>query len=212
MTLAHNRLIRQQRSGESPLNAYGRLATPSETISCGDWSLTGYLRPINQRGPAEESRRIRTHHAAAKRTDVVSPLRKALKDKSKKYGLLDALFIVAVNASDMFYNGNENDLEIFFGDEQIVYFEKDSEWFSQITRKQNGLWSDECQRIDAVVMFQKVDVLNLAYASACLYLNPWKNDTALPEVLLRLPHAKVNDGKMKWLEGENIARILGNGQ
>ena len=191
----------------------GRLATPSEIIRFGAWRLTGCLVPIDpNRRRIDANRKIRTHHAVAKRTDAVSPVRQALRDKSKKYRTLDAPFIVAINASDMFYNGKDNDNELLFGDQQVTYYMRDSEWSSpKMTYKNNGLWSQEAKRIDAIIRFQKVDVFNLASANACLYLNPWKTDTVLPSVLLRLPHAKICRGKIKEVGGEDVPQILGIG-
>ena len=52
-------------------------------------------------------------------------------------------------------------------------------------------------------------LVNLPYASACLYFNPDQTSMVAPNVLLRLLHAKVDNGKMDWSEGENITQILG---
>ena len=188
----------------------GTLAAPSEMIECGDWRLTGYLVPIElDRRHTEANRKIKTRHAVGKYTDALSLIRKALRKKSKKYRTLDAPLIVAVNASDMFYNGKDNDEELLFGDQHYM---KDSEWSSpKMTYRNNGLWFRETKRIDAIIRFQKVDVFNLASVKACLYLNPWKTDTVLPSVLLRLPHAKICRGKIKRVGGEDVPQILGIG-
>ena len=191
----------------------GRQAAPSRTLEYGNWRLRGRLVPIGHQGRiGKENRHIRTHHAVGKRTDVVSPLRKALEKKSRKYGSPDGPLVVAINARDPFYNGKPNDMDLLFGDEQIGYLEENSEWSSHIGRSQNGLWSqDQCHRIDAIAIFHKIDALNWPYASAYLYLNPRKMDTVLPDVLLQLPHAKVCGGRMEWFEGKNIQQILGIG-
>ena len=61
----------------------------------------------------------------------------------------------------------------------------------------------------AFLRFQRVDFRNLSQASACLYVNPQKHHTVLPEAAFRLPHANLVDGEMTWTEGENIADLLG---
>ena len=189
----------------------GTFAAPSETIRCGDWCLRGYLAPIDE-APwhTGASRKIRTHHAIAKFTDAMSPVRDALRVKSKKYGSLDEPLIVAVNASDMFYNGEENDMELLFGDEHITYYKTDSGWSSpKLTHNINGLWSQETKHIDGIIRFQRIDVFNLASANACLYLNPWKSNIVLPRALLRLPHARFCPGKINRVQGEEVSQLLG---
>ena len=190
----------------------GRLAAPSETIKHGSWRLQGWLAPIShqQGGISDEDRRIKTYHAIAKRTDAVHPIRKVLEEKSKKYGSLDGPIVVAVNAQDPFYNGKLNDLDMLFGDEQLIYDKENPDRSPQIERKKNGLWSRSRRHpIDVVARFQRIDVFNLLHASACLYFNPDKTSTVMSDVLLRLPHAKVGNGEIRWVEGENITRILG---
>ena len=189
----------------------GLRAAPSETIDHDSWHLQGWLHPIGQQGGvSRENRQISLHHAIGKFTNAVSPLREALKEKAKKYGPLDAPLILAVNARDPFYNDEPNDLDMLFGDQQIGYMVDDSVETSQVRRKDNGLWSlDRRCEIDAVARFRGIDDFNVPYSSACLYLNPWRPDTVLPDVLLRLPHAKVCDGTLKRSDGESIVRILG---
>lgn len=189
----------------------GRKAAPSETIRHDGWYLRGWLHPTDPRsGVGGECRQIKLHPASAKRTTVVPPLRKALKDKAGKYPSLDAPLVVAVNARDPYYNGKSNDVDILSGDEQILYIENDSDWSSEVTRKDNGLWSrNQYRKIDAVAMFWGIDDLNVSRSSACLYVNPWKTDTVLPDVLFRLPHAKVRDDVWEWSDGEGIGQILG---
>ena len=188
----------------------GWSAAPSEPICHDGWRLRGWLMPVDQQGDiSDKNRQVRVHPAVGKFTNVVSPLRKALKDKAKKYASLDAPLVMAVQARDPFYNGKSNDMDLLLGDEQILYIENDSDWSSKFTRKPNGLWScNKVREIDAVAIFQKADAFNVHYSSACLYVNPWKTDTVLPDVLFILPHAKVCDRAWKWSDGENIARIL----
>ena len=185
----------------------GVSAAPSRILSHKGWSLTGRLVPINkQEKYASESRPIRIHNAVAKRTNVVSPLRNALRKKSGKYGSLDRILIMALNARDMFYNGEDHDLDLLFGDQAVQI----SEDRSNTIRIKNGLWSqDSCHHIDAVAMFGKVDAFNFPYASVCIYFNPWKPSIVIPDVLFQLPYAMVCGDKIKRVAGRKVADILG---
>ena len=185
----------------------GLFAAPSQKIECGGWSLQGWLKPIS---PENRSRGIRRQRIViepyrATWTDSVAPVRNALKDKARKYRTLDAPLVLAVNARDMFYNGRENDMEVLFGEEQLLYSTENPDLSPVLDRKPNGVWS-RASRIDAVLRFQKVDLWNLARASACLYVNPHNTNAVLPDALFRLPHAIGHEGE---IEGEDIAQFLG---
>ncbi len=188
----------------------GRKAAPSRRIECGSWSLQGWLVPIplKKRGSSRAQQLVLDSYRALW-TNPVIPVRKALKKKARKYGNLDAPFVVAVNARDMFYNGKDHDLEVLFGKERLLYSRENPDLPSVPDREPNGLWSND-SRIDAVWRFQRIDSLNLSHnASACLYLNPHKTNMKLPDPLFRLPHAKRYNGKIKWFDGEDLARLIG---
>ena len=189
------------------IKAGGRRAAPSRRIECGSWTLEGWLVPISAEGRSvPHCRQLVIGHYRAKRTDSVSRVKNALKKKANRYGKLDAPFIVAVNARDMFYNGEDNDLDVLFGKEQLSYEHPDSP--PQLSRMTSGLWSRN-SRIDAVMRFQRVDLWNLANADVCLYSNPQKTNLELPRTLFRLSHAKLHGGQMKWFKGEDIAHLVG---
>ena len=190
----------------------GLTAAPSRRIECGTWNLQGWLVPIplEERGSSPAQQLVLGPNRALW-TNPVIPVRKALKQKARKarkYGNLDAPFVVAVNARDMFYNGKDHDMEVLFGKERLLYSRENPDLPSVSDREPNGLWSNR-SRIDAVWRFQRIDSLNLSHnASACLYLNPHKTNMKLPDPLFRLPHAKRYNEKIKWFDGEDLARLM----
>ncbi len=119
---------------------------------------------------------------------------------------------MAVNVRNMFYNGHQDDMEVLFGKEQLVFSSDHPDSPPRLDRKQNGFWScGRHSRIDAILMFSKVDVWNLRNASACLYMNPHNTNVVLPDSEFRLPYAMGCNGKMEWFEGEDVASLVGVG-
>ena len=187
----------------------GMYAAPSRKIEDGNWSLQGWLHPISPKNRRSiQSRQIVIDPYRAEWTNSVTPVRDKLKEKAGKYGELSKPFIVAVNSRDMFYNRRNNDMELLFGQELLLYSKEHPDSPPLSDRRPNGVWPRYGQ-IGAVWSFQKVDALNLPQVSACLYINPWGNDAVLPDALYRLTHAKGCDGEMKWFEGEDIAQLVG---
>ena len=188
----------------------GPTAAPSRRIECGSWNLQGWLVPIppEKRGSSRAQQLVIDPYRA-NWTNPVIPVRKALKKKAHKYGKLDAPLIVAVNARDMFYNGKDQDMEVLFGKEQLLYSRENPDLPPVPDREPSGVWSRD-RGMDAVWRFQRVDTLNLYHnASSCLYINPHRTNVALPDPLFRLPHARGYDGIMKWFDGEDLPRLIG---
>ena len=184
----------------------GRDSAPSAKYEADGWSMEAWLLPISSPSRRnDQTRRITVMHRRAKRTNCVLPVRNAAKKKSQKYGKPDLPLVVAVHTRDAFYNGQDCDLDVLFGDEQIAY----SHETSQLVRKPNGIWSgDGGRRISAFLRCQLVDVWNLSRASVCLYIDPRQDHGTLPDSLFRLPHGNESKGIMTWSEGEDIAKLL----
>lgn len=187
-----------------------RNVAPSERIEDGDWSLEGWLSPIApDKRKSDPTRPLIIGYHRGEFTDCVTPVQDALREKKKKARNLDAPFVVAVNTRDRFYHDREHDMEVLFGKEKLLYFEKHPDWPPEVGRNSSGVWSRN-SRIDAFLSCQRIDLWNLRHsASVCLYSNPHKTNMTFPDALFRLPHAKGCDGKMEWSEGEEITKILG---
>ena len=190
----------------------GGNSAPSQRIECEDWYLEGWLRPISpdeRKRKSNSTQRLILGYDIGAATDCADPVRKALKKKAQRYRHLDAPLAVAVNTRDLFYNGRDHDMDVLFGDQQLLYSMERPELSPQFGRKPNGVWSQD-RRIDAFLSFQRVDFWNLWHnASACLYINPHNSNVALPDALFQLPHAKGYDGIMKWFEGVDIGQLVG---
>ena len=188
----------------------GRRSAPCEMIEADGWRLKGFLFPIaaKNRG-SDPARQIRILNALGKRTDSVTPIRTSIKENARKYARLRASLVVAVNARDMFYSGTRSDMQLLFGDEQLLYSKDQLELPPRVEQRPNGLWSRD-SRIAAFLRFQRVDLCNLWHRpSVCLYTNPYCANVRFPDALFRMPHAKACDGEMRWFDGEEISRLLG---
>ena len=190
-------------------------AAPSKKIEHCNWVLEGWLIPVSPEGT--QSQQIVIDPYEARLLDDVSPVRRSLKEKGKKYLNtdskyldLDAPLVVAVHHRSVFYGYPDTDMAALFGDEELVYDAESLGSPPQIRHKRNGFWH-KSRRIDAVLMFNNIDSSNLQNASGCLYINPQSDDKTLPDSLFRLTHAKVLNDKMNWFEGENIAKLVGWG-
>lgn len=172
----------------------GLYASPSESIAEGDWSMQVWLYPVA--GNQVTATSILRHPFVPKYVDLVSRTRANLKAKDGKYGTFVGPHIVAVNVRDMHYDGRRHDLEILFGTETIT------------GRSDDGFWCRKSQ-VDAVIACHRVDVWNLATASACLYTNPQAEDLKLPDGLYGLTHGVSRSGTMEWTEGVDLAQLLG---
>ena len=185
----------------------GLTAAPSAKCEADDWCVEAWLIPISDRSRIPgQSRKITVTPLKAAFTNALDPVRNALREKGSNYGQPKLPLVVAVHTSDIFYNGRRcNDMEVLFGNECIL----SSPETSELSRIPNGIWSGgHGQRIAAFWRFQRVDVLNLAYACGCLYVNPNLNSSILPDALFRLPHGKLVQDKMEWFGDTNIWQLL----
>ena len=191
---------------KATVDACGFDAAPTVLYETDGWGIQAWLSPISRpaRRPCQ-TRRINVQFARARRTSSIDPVRNKLKDKGKHYGDPQLPLVIAVKTRDMFYNGRLNDMEVLFGDEGILYVDG----VSEIAHEPNGVWSTgRGTRIGAFFSVQRADIRNFPYASGCLYVNPSQPGIALPEALLRLPHAVIIQGKMTWVDGVEIGQLV----
>lgn len=196
------------------IDKHGRNAAPSQRIECGNWTLEGWLWPISPERQRNDSNRqfVIGHHRGAF-TDCATPVRKALKEKSRKYRNLGLPLVLAIHTRDTYYKAPQHDLEVLIGDEQLLCSKENLNVLSSLGRRPIGVWSrGRGSQMDAFLSIQNVDMWNIRNASTSLYLNPKNTHTVFPDVLYRLPYAKGCNGKMKWFEGEHVAALVGVGQ
>ena len=188
----------------------GRSAAPVARVESDDWLLEGRLIPSDpKRRRSRGTKPFVRGSWRAKYADSIRLVRNAVRKKAKKYPELDAPFVVAVHTRDPFYNGRQCDLEVLFGKEQLYYSTVSPDAAAEFGRAADGVWSHgKCRRVHAFLRAQKVDIYNLSSASACLYVKP-QSQAVLPDAASRLPHGTVVNDQMRWIEGENIADLLG---
>ena len=194
---------------EANMDAYGSDAAPSALHEADGWRIQAWLSPISHLARRrDQTRRIRVNFKGARWTNSIDPVRNKLKYKGNNYGDPQLPLVIAVHTRDPFYNGQQCDMEVLFGNEGILYVDD----VPELGREPNGVWSrGHGTRIGAFFSLQKADIWNFPYASGCLYVNPSQSGIVLPEALLRLPHGIVIQGKMTWFDGVEIGQLLSSG-
>ena len=185
---------------------FGRRAAPSDKIKIGDWTLTVRLEPNRKDGRSGNSDvPIVREYFPAKRIDPISPVRKPLKKKAKKYRELDAPLVIAVNTLNPFSSAEECDADVLCGN-LLIQFETGAVDRTQYVREPNGFWSSESgTRTSRVLSFQNADMLNMSQVTARLHTNPWNHSSVLPDALFKLPHYVASNGNLMRREGGDLA-------
>ena len=93
----------------------------------------------------------------------------------------------------------DEELEVLFGKEQYTIDAGRLDIPGRSTREPDGVWvrrgpHTRYTRLKGVIMFRNISPWNL-HAPCCLYFNPFAGDMKLPDVLCRLPHARVHQDK-----------------
>ena len=189
---------------------FGRRAAPFDKIKIGDWTLTVRLEPNRKDGWSGNSDvPIVRGYYPAKRIDPISPVRKPLKKKAKKYRELDAPLVLVVNTLNPYYSAEECDADVLWGNLCIQY-ETGAHDRTQYVRQPNGFWSSESGgRTNGVLSFQNADMLNVSQVTARLHTNPGNQSSVLPDALFKLTHYVASNGNLIRREGEDLAQLLG---
>jgi hypothetical protein len=174
------------------------------------WSLT--FRPI----PLKVSRRgkARTLIGAARGgagyCDAWTPIRDAVKFKGSKYGQFELPLLIAVNV-DTFALDRIDEMQALFGQEQYIFAAGQPEREPQMRRAPNGAWhgptGPQYRRVSGAWIFNDLSPYTVASRRSTVYLNPWAS-VALPESLLTMPHARADDGEMRWIDGKSLRHIF----
>ena len=191
---------------KATVDAYGCDAAPSAEYETDGWCIQAWLSPISRpaRRPCQ-TRRIQWQFRRARWTNSIDPVRNKLRAKGKHYRSSQLPRVIAVQTRDMFYNGRQQDMEVLFGNEGILYGDD----VPELVRQPNGVWSTgRGTGIGGFLSVQRADIWNFPHASACLYVNPLQPGIAWPEALLRLPHGIVVEDKMTWFDGVDIGQLL----
>ena len=188
-------------------------SVPFAEIRDGTWILRGTLQPLSVEMRGDNDSRIQLFGPIrSAMVDPVTPVKRAVLEKARRYGELDAPLVVAVNVLVPSFDSRETEFAALFGREQVTYVQNRPDIPVELTREPDGVWvqhgpQPRYTRLYGVMMFNAIRPWNLS-ASVCLYLNPFVDDTGLPEALYRLSYAMGCDGEMKWFEGEDVGLAL----
>ena len=138
-------------------------------------------------------------------------LKNAILSKGKKYGRLDAPLIVFANANRFNFH-KENECNILFGDEQIVFDPTHPEAKPTSTRAKNGVWISSkgirYRRISAVAFCPDVNPWSMANRNIQVYMHP-DSYYSISGSILQLSTVRVDEsGKIEYIEGKHPRNIL----
>jgi len=140
-------------------------------------------------------------------------IKKAIKGKSSRYGIIDKPYILAINCLSMVC-GNDDVMDALFGTEQYV-FDMDSSQSvpPRMKRANDGMWSrKKGSRLSGILLFKSLTPWTIAHQNVTLYLNPWAEFPYKGD-LLRLKNFQMDSSSNYfYLNGIELAEIfiLGN--
>jgi hypothetical protein len=188
-----------------------RTQTVYRRFSAGDWVIE--LGLFSAGGASQASRAIGSAGLGGGFVTPHRDIRKALNLKARKYGALDAPYLIVVADGKDQLSGTDEIrdaiTEAVFGDEVVEVGQ------GQIRERyvQNGFWRSgkgpQNQHVSGVLLLPDIGLWRLRNErfQPLLAINPCAN-LALPQNLLRLPHLAVKDDRWVFKAGENIADIL----
>lgn len=154
---------------------------------------------------------------AQMRTRAISPhkdLRKALEDKSGRYGILDKPFLIVVaDAKEQLLDNDSIKLavtEAVFGDEKVQF----TEGVALAAYAKNGFWhgpnGPRNRHVGGVLLLPETGVWRLREEKwqPILAVNPWA-ERPLPASLRTMRRLEADDGRWVLHEGKCFADIIG---
>jgi len=191
------------------LDQKGFDALPEYIWSHEQWTLS--FRPIplpkERRGNAKTMLGLFGQEGGL--VDGWSPLRDAIKKKGSKYGEIEKPLIVALNSDTFFLDQtDEMQAQALFGQEYVAEY-LDGQRFSM--RFPNGAWNGphgpQSCRVSGAWFFNDLTPYSVSDRRNTLYLNPWANHD-VPLSMLRFPHVKAVEDRMKRFEGLSLREIF----
>ena len=139
-------------------------------------------------------------------------LRKNILEKAKQHGNLDRPLVIAVNAQGGFPD-REDELSALFGRGQMTVEGTNggNVVSTGVSREPEAVWrslsGNRYTRVHGVLFFRGVMPWNAHNSTSHVYLNPFI-DADVPDELLRLGRAHVQNGTMMWEAGELLGDLL----
>ena len=190
-----------------------KLGEVSGRFKAGDWEIELDLYA----GGSNSESTSKAIGVADMRGGLITPhkdLRSALDEKSDRYGIPDAPYLIVVaDAKDQLFGKDSTKLaitETVLGDEII----KVQDGNATIARAKNGFWHGprgaRNQHVSAVLLLPGTGLWRLREEKGqpILAINPW-SDRALPEALKALRRFEAKEDKWVLHDGEMFANVLG---
>jgi hypothetical protein len=170
-------------------------------------SFTAIPKKPNRRGKGQ--RVIGALFGGAQFINVWEPIRNAVKSKGKRYGKLPCPLLICINVDGMVVD-RIDEMQALFGEEEYIFYVGDPRE-PEMRRRPNGAWvgpkGPQYKRVSGVWIFDTLNPWNVVSRKNCVYFNPWA-DKPLPDLFLMVNHAKLQDCKMEWNEGQPIDELL----
>jgi hypothetical protein len=190
-------------------NERGFNSMPRMTWKHEGWkvSFTAIPKKPDRRGKGQ--RVIGLISGGAQFVNIWEPIRNAVKSKGKRYGTLPSSLLICVNVDGMVVD-RIDEMQALFGEEEYVFYVGDARE-SEMRRRSNGAWvgpkGPQYKRVSGAWIFDTLNPWNVVSRKNCVYFNPWA-DKPLPDLFLNVNHAKLQDHKMVWCEGQPIGDVL----
>lgn len=136
-------------------------------------------------------------------------IRKAIKRKTSRYGVMDIPYLLTVNVLSKTCQ-QDDVIEALFGTEQYIIDFEDPNAIPIPTRIKDGMWSSQKgTRLSGIIVVKELTPWTIAQRSATLYLNPWAS-YPYTGCLRQLPHVMINDeGRICSYDGSSMQSIFG---
>jgi hypothetical protein len=187
---------------------------PKKIFKSNGWAieLTLHVLPTKRTDP----RNIGIHFGGVGWISAPHEIRKALDEKSKAYGDLDAPFLIAVADCKGELSGGSNERDLIaalFGDE-VVHFRTrdDGTYDSWDGREDNGFWGSadkpKNRNVAGVILFPNPDVWALGAEKwqPILIRNPWAN-TPIGEDVIPITRLSLQEDKFD-VKKANFAKLV----
>lgn len=164
----------------------------------------------------ESSRAIGVHLAGPNSVgmiDDIGDIRKALEEKSSRYGILALPYIIAVNALSLFAN-DKDFYDALFGRVGMRVKPGGEKPEVRGVRMLDGFWMDASgprhEYVNGVLAMVRVSPYSLSERTerCCIYYSPWNKEAAAP-ILPRIPRVVRIGQAMERQEGDSLAKIFG---
>ena len=138
-------------------------------------------------------------------------LREVISKKARRYGKLDAPYVVAVNALQEYQNEDDAIAALFGSPCVIIRTHSDGTMEHFDSRNKDGVWygnrGPRKKGLSAVVSFDRLGAWNVARQRGRMILNPWA-DRSLPPLDLQLDVFTPGEGELVKSEGTPLHVIF----